>query len=65
MSGVVSPLAANPDATGREPAEVVALVVEAVRGGRFYILTSANRTQAILRRADDILAGNPPAQPFT
>jgi NAD(P)-dependent dehydrogenase (short-subunit alcohol dehydrogenase family) len=50
--------------TGREPAEVAALVVEAVRGGRFYILTSGNRNHAIRRRADDILAGNPPAPPF-
>ena len=51
--------------TGREPAEVAALVVEAIRDGRFYILTSSNRNHAIRRRADDILAGNPPAAPFT
>jgi NAD(P)-dependent dehydrogenase (short-subunit alcohol dehydrogenase family) len=51
--------------TGREPAEVAGLVVQAVRDGRFYILTSDNRNHAIRRRADDILAGRPPADPFT
>jgi NAD(P)-dependent dehydrogenase (short-subunit alcohol dehydrogenase family) len=51
--------------TGRDPAEVAGLVVEAIRGGRFYVLTSANRNHAIRRRADDILAGDPPAEPFT
>jgi NAD(P)-dependent dehydrogenase (short-subunit alcohol dehydrogenase family) len=49
---------------GREPAEVAGLVVEAIRGSRFYILTSGNRNQAIRRRAEEILAGDPPAPPF-
>jgi NAD(P)-dependent dehydrogenase (short-subunit alcohol dehydrogenase family) len=51
-------------ATAMEPAEVAALVVDAIRSSRFYILTSSNRNQAIRRRAEEILAGGPPAPPF-
>jgi NAD(P)-dependent dehydrogenase (short-subunit alcohol dehydrogenase family) len=51
--------------TGREPAEVAALVVEAVRDGRFYILTSSNRNEAIRRRGEEILGERPPAPPFS
>ena len=51
-------------AAGAEPAEVAALVVEAIRGSRFYILTSSNRNDAIRRRGADIVAGGPPAPPF-
>ena len=50
--------------TGREPAEVASLVVQAIRDGRFYILTSSNRDEAIRRRGEEILAGRPPAPPF-
>jgi NAD(P)-dependent dehydrogenase (short-subunit alcohol dehydrogenase family) len=50
--------------TGREPSEVAGMVVEAIRAGRFYILTSANRNEAVRRRAEEILAGIPPAPPF-
>jgi NAD(P)-dependent dehydrogenase (short-subunit alcohol dehydrogenase family) len=49
---------------GREPAEVAGIVVDAIRDGRFYILTSANRNDAVRRRAEEILAGGPPAPPF-
>ncbi len=49
---------------GLEPAEVAGLVVEAIRGHRFYILTSSNRNDAIRRRGHEILAGDPPAPPF-
>lgn len=49
---------------GREPAEVAGLVVEAIRDSRFYILTPSNRNHAIRRRAEEILAGDPPAPPF-
>lgn len=51
-------------ATGKEPAEVAALVVEAIRGARFYVLTSSNRNDAVRRRGEEILAGAPPAPPF-
>jgi NAD(P)-dependent dehydrogenase (short-subunit alcohol dehydrogenase family) len=51
-------------ATAREPAEVADLVVQGIRNGRFYILTSDNRNAAIRRRAEEILAGGPPAVPF-
>jgi short-subunit dehydrogenase len=50
--------------TAMEPPEVAALVVDAIRDSRFYILTSSNRNQAIRRRAEEILAGGPPAPPF-
>jgi NAD(P)-dependent dehydrogenase (short-subunit alcohol dehydrogenase family) len=51
-------------ATAKQPAEVAELVVRGIRDGRFYILTSDNRNAAIRRRAEEILAGNPPAPPF-
>jgi hypothetical protein len=50
--------------TGREPSEVAGIVVDAIRDGRFYILTSTNRNEAVRRRAEEILAGDPPAPPF-
>jgi hypothetical protein len=51
-------------ATGTEPADVATLVVEAIRGSRFYILTSGNRNHAIQRRGEEIIAGEPPMPPF-
>ncbi len=50
--------------TGREPSEVAGIVVDAIRDRRFYILTSANRNDAVRRRGEEILAGSPPAPPF-
>jgi NAD(P)-dependent dehydrogenase (short-subunit alcohol dehydrogenase family) len=49
---------------GRDPAEVAGIVVDGIREGRFYILTSANRNEAVRRRAEEILSGSPPAPPF-
>lgn len=49
---------------GREPAEVAGIVVDGIREGRFYILTSANRDEAVRRRAEEILSGSRPAPPF-
>ena len=49
---------------GREPSEVAGIAVDAIRAGRFYILTSTNRNEAVRRRAEEILAGDPPAPPF-
>jgi NAD(P)-dependent dehydrogenase (short-subunit alcohol dehydrogenase family) len=49
---------------GRDPSEVADIVVHAIREGRFYILTSANRNEAVRRRGLEILAGTPPAPPF-
>lgn len=51
-------------AAGADPAEVAALVVDGIRDGRFYILTSQNRNAAIQRRGREIVAGGPPAPPF-
>jgi len=51
-------------ALGASPAEVADIVVEAIRAGRFYILTSENRNGAVTRRAQEILDGTPPAPPF-
>ncbi len=50
--------------TAKQPAEVAELVVRGIRERRFYILTSDNRNAAIRRRAEEILAGDPPAPPF-
>lgn len=56
---------ANLTATnGRAPLEVAGLVVEGIRSGRFYILTSENRNEAVRRRAEEILDGRPPAAPM-
>src|SRR5580693_7679983 len=46
---------------GASPAEVAAMVVEGIRSSRFYILTSANRNPAVLRRGEEIVSGGPPA----
>jgi len=46
--------------SGIEPAEVAAHVVDAIRSGRFYVLTHPEMNDAIRRRADDVLAGGPP-----
>jgi len=51
-------------AAGADPADVAALVVEGIRDGRFYILTSQNRNEAIQRRGREIVSGGPPAPPF-
>jgi NAD(P)-dependent dehydrogenase (short-subunit alcohol dehydrogenase family) len=48
---------------GASPAEVAGMVVDGVRSGRFYILTSDNRHGAVLRRAAEIVAGGPPSAP--
>jgi len=52
------------EAAGADPAEVAATVIDGVRSHRFYILTSANRNEAIRRRGEEIIAGGPPAAPF-
>ncbi|MEU2351209.1 SDR family NAD(P)-dependent oxidoreductase [Modestobacter sp. NPDC049651] len=49
----------------REPAEVAGLVVDAVRTGRFYVLTNSARDTAIRMRAEEVLAGVPPTPPLT
>lgn len=51
-------------AAGADPADVAAAVVDGIRSHRFYILTSANRNEAIRRRGEEIIAGGPPAAPF-
>jgi NAD(P)-dependent dehydrogenase (short-subunit alcohol dehydrogenase family) len=52
------------EVAGADPADVAAAVVDAIRSHRFYILTSANRNEAIRRRGEEIIAGGPPAAPF-
>jgi NAD(P)-dependent dehydrogenase (short-subunit alcohol dehydrogenase family) len=49
---------------GASPAQVAELVVDGIRESRFYILTSANRNNAVLRRGEEIVSGGPPAAPF-
>jgi NAD(P)-dependent dehydrogenase (short-subunit alcohol dehydrogenase family) len=48
---------------GASPAEVADLVVNGIRSRRFYILTSDNRHEPIIRRGQEISAGGPPAAP--
>jgi NAD(P)-dependent dehydrogenase (short-subunit alcohol dehydrogenase family) len=48
---------------GASPAEVAGMVVDGIRSGRFYILTSDNRHEAVLRRGEEIVAGGPPSAP--
>ena len=42
---------------GASPAEVAGMVVDGIRSRRFYILTSDNRHEAVLRRGEEIVAG--------
>jgi NAD(P)-dependent dehydrogenase (short-subunit alcohol dehydrogenase family) len=49
---------------GASPAEAAGIVVDGIRSSRFYILTSANRNGAVLRRGEEIVGGGPPAPPF-
>lgn len=51
-------------AAGADPADVAAALVAGIRSARFYVLTSSNRNEAILRRGAEIVAGGPPAPPF-
>jgi NAD(P)-dependent dehydrogenase (short-subunit alcohol dehydrogenase family) len=50
---------------GASPAEVAGLVVDGIRSRRFYILTSDNRNEAVLRRGQEIVAGGPPEPPVS
>ena len=52
------------ETAGRPPSEVAGIVVEGIRSGRFYLLTSENRNEAVRRRAEEILDGRPPAPPM-
>ena len=50
--------------TGMDPAEVAGHVVDAIRDGRFYVLTHPEMNEGIRRRADEVLAGAPPGTAF-
>jgi NAD(P)-dependent dehydrogenase (short-subunit alcohol dehydrogenase family) len=50
---------------GASPAEVAGMVVDGIRSRRFYILTSDNRYEPVLRRGTEIVAGGPPAPPVS
>ncbi len=50
---------------GASPAEVADMVVDGIRSRRFYILTSDNRNEPVLRRGQEIVAGGPPAPPVS
>jgi len=52
-------------ALGASPAEVAGMVVDGIRSRRFYILTSDNRHEPVLRRGAEIVAGGPPAPPVS
>jgi uncharacterized protein YoaH (UPF0181 family) len=51
-------------ALGASPGEVADIVVSGIRSGRFYLLTSENRNDAVTRRGTEIVSGGPPAAPF-
>jgi hypothetical protein len=51
-------------AAGASPDEVARIVVSGITSGRFYILTSDNRNEAVTRRGTEIVSGGPPAVPF-
>jgi hypothetical protein len=44
---------------------VADLVVDAVRGSRFYVLTNSARDTAIRMRAEEVLRGTPPTPPLS
>lgn len=48
---------------GASPAEAADRVVSGIRSRRFYILTSDNRHEPIIRRGQEIAAGGPPEPP--
>src|ERR1700722_13530014 len=50
---------------GASPAEVAGMVVDGIRSRRFYILTSDNRHEPVLRRGQEIVTGGPPAPPVS
>jgi NAD(P)-dependent dehydrogenase (short-subunit alcohol dehydrogenase family) len=50
---------------GASPADVAAMVVDGIRSRRFYILTSDNRHEPVLRRGREIVAGGPPDPPVS
>jgi NAD(P)-dependent dehydrogenase (short-subunit alcohol dehydrogenase family) len=50
---------------GASPADVAGLVVEGIRSRRFYILTSDNRHEPVLRRGQEIVSGGPPEAPVS
>ena len=52
-------------ALGASPEAVAGMVVDGIRARRFYILTSGNRNEAIVRRGAEIVAGAPPEPPVS
>jgi NAD(P)-dependent dehydrogenase (short-subunit alcohol dehydrogenase family) len=50
---------------GASPAKVAEIVVDGIRSRRFYILTSDNRHEPVLRRGQEVVAGGPPAPPVS
>ena len=50
--------------TGMEPSAVAGHVVDAIRGGHFYVLTHPEMNEGIRRRAEEVLAGGPPGTGF-
>jgi NAD(P)-dependent dehydrogenase (short-subunit alcohol dehydrogenase family) len=47
--------------TGMDPARVAGHVIDAIRDGRFYVLTHPEFGESIRGRAEAVLAGGPPA----
>ena len=51
-------------ARGRPPAEVAAMVLDAVRTGRYLQLTHDGYVAALRTRTDELLAGGLPQLPY-
>jgi NAD(P)-dependent dehydrogenase (short-subunit alcohol dehydrogenase family) len=49
--------------TGIDPAEVAGHVIDAMRSGRFYVLTHPEMAVGVEQRAHDILEGRAPVLP--
>jgi hypothetical protein len=47
-------------ASGMDPAEVAAMVLDAVRDERFYVLTHPEMTRMVQARMEDIVEGRTP-----
>jgi NAD(P)-dependent dehydrogenase (short-subunit alcohol dehydrogenase family) len=50
--------------TGMDPLAVAGHVVDAIRSGRFYVLTHPELGEVVRRRAEEVLAGGPPGAAF-
>jgi short-subunit dehydrogenase len=63
-NATMAPLREALDAMGIAPSQVAGDVVDAIRGGRFWIFTHAATLPAALVRFEDLRAGRNPTNPY-